>query len=82
MICHSLIKQNNGELTFFSNGKNEGSTFMFTMDMLKARTDPRIRQIEEEMNRNKRKIGVGKKKKKKRYIGNRNNLLPNLTQVD
>ena len=33
MICHSLIKQNNGELSFFSEGLNKGSTFMFTMEM-------------------------------------------------
>ena len=33
MICHSLIKQNKGELTFFSEGVNKGSTFMFTMEM-------------------------------------------------
>ena len=33
MICHSLIKQNNGELSFYSEGVNKGSVFMFTMEM-------------------------------------------------
>ena len=82
MICHSLIKQNNGELTFFSEGLNKGSTFMFTMEMEEVKMDLRMRQIGDTIMPNRSQVGISKKKKKRSLHRSRDNSLPSLTQVE